>query len=183
MIKWHAIWAVIKGEPLNPDKTIKRNAGIGLLFIFGGAMLIVMLQTGKLPYTQYMIPIGVIEFCVGAFACYSWVIARNDKIRRNKLLVIQGKIFLFVIFAFTLWFISFLYSIAYPAPNVKTIQGGIGYSPGIIIGSILYFGRHISDFTAVYEKDTKKYTKNLLMVGGAIEVIVIFLFVQVIMAQ
>ena len=100
MIKWHAIWAVIKGGPLDPDKAIKRNAGIGLLFIFGNAMLIVMLQTGKLPFTQYMIPMGIIEFCAGAFACYGWVIARNDEVRRDKLLVIQGKLFLFVIYQF-----------------------------------------------------------------------------------
>jgi len=178
MIKWHAIWAVIKGAPLDPATTIKRNAGIGVLLIFGGVMLIAISQTGKLPYTQDIIPMGLIEFCAGAFACYSWLIARNDAARRNKLLVIQGKIFLIIIVAFALWFIFFLYSITHPAPDAEPFEGRIGYSPGIIMGLILYFGRHISDFATVFEKDTQEYTKKLLMLGGAIEGIVIFMFVQ-----
>lgn len=82
------VWAVIKGDRLNAGKALNRNAGIGLFLL--GTLIFVLIQSGKIPITKLMTPSTILRCCFGIFTCYSWLAARNDEIRRNKLLVIQG---------------------------------------------------------------------------------------------
>ena len=169
-----SIWAVIKGERLNAKKSLNRNAGFGLFYL--GIMIIGVVRSGKIAVT----PFSVIIYCICIFTCYSWLTARKDDIRRNELLVIQGKLGMLVILISAVWFIIQLHSIAHPAPGTKALVGGVGYAPGIIGGAFFYFGRHISDFSETFKIELNKYTMALLAVSIPLEAIIIFKLIEAI---
>jgi hypothetical protein len=122
----------------------------------------------------------ILLFGLVVFYCGSWLVARNDEILRNKLLVIQGSLGIPLILAAAVWFITVLYSIAYPEPGAEGLPSRIGYPPGLIAGALFYFGRHISDFSEKFKIQLKIYSTALLAIGIVLEVITLFLFIKVI---
>lgn len=169
-------WAVIKGDRLNAEKALNRNAGIGLLLL--GTVIFVLIQAGKIPITKLMTPSIILRFCFGIFTCFSWVAAQNDEIRQNKLLVIQGILGLLLISVFAVLFIGQMHSISHPEPGTEKKIRGVGYAPGLIGGALYYFGRHISDFSKRFKMDFNKYIYTLLSISIALEVVVIYKFIE-----
>ena len=176
MDKWKSVWAVIKGDRLSAQKALNRNAVIAIILLLITVMKVVMMRSGKIQFT----PFAVLPFGIAIFYCYSWFVARNDKIRRNKLLVIQGKLGLLIILTAAVWFIILLHSIAHPESGAEAFNGRIGYAPGIMAGAFFYFGRHISDFSEKFKMELNKYTTALLAIGIAFEVIIIVKFIEAI---
>jgi len=174
MIKWKEIWAVIKGDQLDGEKALNRNAGIGLFLL--GIMLLNVIRSGKVSVK----PLAVVIICTAFLFCYSWLVGRNDEIRRNKLLVIQGILAIPLIMAAAVWFIITLHAIAHPEPGTEKIVSRMGYPPGLIAGALFYFGRHISDFSKKFKLKLNKYIMLLLAIALPLEVITLVKFFEVI---
>lgn len=172
MNNWKSIWAVVKGEPLSAEKALNRNAGIGIFLT--GILLLGIVRGGKIPFTPYTL----IIFGTGIFFCFSWLAARTDEVRRNELLVIQGFLGVILISAAAVWFIIQLHAIVNPEPGAAAFKGGVGCAPGLVAGAILYFGRHISDFSKTFKPEVMAYTRTLLAIGITLEVIILVKFFQ-----
>jgi hypothetical protein len=174
------VWAVIKGERLNAEKALNRNAGIGLLLL--GTVIFVLIQSGNISITNLMTPSTILRCCFGILTCYSWLATRNHEIRRNQLLVIQGILGLLLISVFAVLFIGQMHSVSHPEPGTEKKIRGVGYAPGLIGGALYYFGRHISDFSKKFKMDFNKYIYTLLSISIVLEVVVIYKFIEALIA-